>query len=163
MAELLVHRQIDDLDGTDITDSEGAGRIVFALDGVTYEIDLSVENRAKLQFALQPFIDGARRVPARSRTPQSPRRRATATRASAGKSAATAKTSGSKKPERAKSATKKRSTTEPAARKSRAAKPVSLSQQERAAIRQWAKDNGYKLSERGPIKADIIDAYNAAP
>lgn len=31
-----------------------------------------------------------------------------------------------------------------------------------AAIRAWASDNGYKVSERGRIPADIVDAYRAA-
>ncbi|MFJ4167609.1 Lsr2 family protein [Microbacterium sp. NPDC089698] len=33
---------------------------------------------------------------------------------------------------------------------------------ETAAIRAWAGDNGYKLSERGRIPADVIEAYRAA-
>lgn len=31
-----------------------------------------------------------------------------------------------------------------------------------AAIRAWANDNGYTLSERGRIPAPVIEAYNAA-
>ncbi|MFS0854620.1 histone-like nucleoid-structuring protein Lsr2 [Microbacterium sp. 179-I 3D4 NHS] len=31
-----------------------------------------------------------------------------------------------------------------------------------AAIRAWANDNGYSLSERGRIPAPVIEAYNAA-
>ncbi|NYF27425.1 hypothetical protein HDC31_000954 [Microbacterium sp. JAI119] len=31
-----------------------------------------------------------------------------------------------------------------------------------AAIRAWANDNGHKLSERGRIPAQVVDAYNAA-
>lgn len=31
-----------------------------------------------------------------------------------------------------------------------------------AAIRAWANDNGYSLSERGRIPAPVVDAYNAA-
>jgi hypothetical protein len=31
-----------------------------------------------------------------------------------------------------------------------------------AAIRAWANENGYTLSERGRIPAPILDAYNAA-
>jgi len=33
---------------------------------------------------------------------------------------------------------------------------------ETASIRAWAGDNGYKLSERGRIPADVIEAYRAA-
>jgi hypothetical protein len=31
-----------------------------------------------------------------------------------------------------------------------------------AAIRAWANDNGYSLSERGRIPGPVVDAYNAA-
>ncbi|WEK60452.1 MAG: Lsr2 family protein [Candidatus Microbacterium colombiense] len=31
-----------------------------------------------------------------------------------------------------------------------------------AAIRAWANENGHKLSERGRIPAQVVDAYNAA-
>jgi len=48
----------DDLDG-----SENAQTISFGLDGVAYEIDLAKKNRAKLEHALAPFIEAARRVP----------------------------------------------------------------------------------------------------
>jgi hypothetical protein len=47
----------DDLDGSD-----NAQTVSFGLDGVSYEIDLSDENRAKLEQALAPFIDAGRRV-----------------------------------------------------------------------------------------------------
>ncbi|WP_238396775.1 Lsr2 family protein [Mycolicibacterium sp. CBMA 234] len=30
-----------------------------------------------------------------------------------------------------------------------------------AAIRQWARNNGYEVSDRGRIKAEIVDAYHA--
>jgi len=33
---------------------------------------------------------------------------------------------------------------------------------ETASIRAWAGENGYKLSERGRIPADVIEAYRAA-
>jgi hypothetical protein len=50
----------DDLDG-----SEGAETIVFSLGGVSYEIDLSQKNRAKLHKALAPYIEHGRRVATR--------------------------------------------------------------------------------------------------
>lgn len=31
-----------------------------------------------------------------------------------------------------------------------------------AQIRQWARENGYTVSERGRIQADIVDAYRKA-
>lgn len=47
----------DDIDG-----SHGAETVTFALDGVTYTIDLAEDNRATLTEALAPFIDNAQRI-----------------------------------------------------------------------------------------------------
>jgi hypothetical protein len=46
---------VDDFDG-----SPAAETITFALDGTTYEIDLSVENAAEFRDVLQPWIDAGR-------------------------------------------------------------------------------------------------------
>jgi hypothetical protein len=35
-------------------------------------------------------------------------------------------------------------------------------QQDYSAIRSWAKDNGYQVSERGRVPASVIEAYEAA-
>lgn len=47
----------DDIDG-----SEGAETVTFALDGVTYEIDLSDKNAAKLRKALGTYTGAGRRI-----------------------------------------------------------------------------------------------------
>lgn len=52
----------DDLDGS--TDAE---TLSFALDGITYEIDLGKDNRAKLEALFAPYIAAARRVSGRNR------------------------------------------------------------------------------------------------
>lgn len=52
----------DDLDGSD-----GAETVAFGLDGVTYEIDLSDKNRAKLEKAFAPYVEHGRRVRQRHR------------------------------------------------------------------------------------------------
>jgi len=59
----------DDLDGR-----EAAETVSFALDGTSYEIDLSAKNATTLRTALQPFVDTARRGEAASRVTTSPRR-----------------------------------------------------------------------------------------
>jgi nucleoid-associated protein Lsr2 len=46
----------DDIDG-----SADAQTVTFGLDGVTYEIDLSEANRAKLSTAFAPFVAAGRR------------------------------------------------------------------------------------------------------
>jgi hypothetical protein len=66
----------DDLDG-----SENAQTDSFGLDGVAYEIDLAKKNRARLERALAPFIEAARKVP------RGGRRRGRAAGASADRSA----------------------------------------------------------------------------
>ncbi|HET8769131.1 Lsr2 family protein [Phycicoccus sp. M110.8] len=50
----------DDLDG-----SEADETVSFALDGTTYEIDLSAANAAKLRDALAPYVGHARRASGR--------------------------------------------------------------------------------------------------
>lgn len=35
-------------------------------------------------------------------------------------------------------------------------------QQDYSAVRAWAKDNGYQVSERGRVPASVLDAYEAA-
>jgi hypothetical protein len=51
----------DDLDGTDIPEGKGE-TLTFALDGQTYEIDLSTKNANALRKTLAPYVDAGRRV-----------------------------------------------------------------------------------------------------
>lgn len=53
----------DDLDG-----SEADETVTFALDGVTYEIDLSAGNAAGLRDALAPYVGHGRRAAGRRST-----------------------------------------------------------------------------------------------
>lgn len=55
----------DDLDG-----SEASETVSFAIDGVSYEIDLSDEHAAQLRAELQPWIEAGRRVGGRRATKQ---------------------------------------------------------------------------------------------
>ena len=63
----------DDLDGGEADES-----VQFAIDGVSYEIDLSEANAEALREALAPYLEAARRVGGRSS------RRSTAARPAAG-------------------------------------------------------------------------------
>lgn len=81
MAQRVQVMLIDDVDGTD-----GAETVTFALDGVTYEIDLSQKNAGELREALAPWVGHGRRVSGRSTT---------GTRATARKSTAGASSGGS--------------------------------------------------------------------
>lgn len=52
---------VDDLDG-----GEADETVTFALDGVTYEIDLTTDNADKLRGLLAPYVDGGRRTGGRA-------------------------------------------------------------------------------------------------
>ncbi|WP_414638642.1 histone-like nucleoid-structuring protein Lsr2 [Actinophytocola sp.] len=59
MAQKVLVQLVDDLDGTS---SHDVTTVLFGLDGVTYEIDLSEGNAEKLRDSLSPYVDSARRV-----------------------------------------------------------------------------------------------------
>lgn len=54
MATETIIKITDDLDGSD-----GASTVEFALEGVSYSIDLNDKNKVKLEKALAPFIEVA--------------------------------------------------------------------------------------------------------
>lgn len=60
MAQRIIVQKIDDLTGEEI-DTETASEITFALDGIEYKIDLTIENAKKLRNGLEPYIAVARR------------------------------------------------------------------------------------------------------
>lgn len=112
MAQRVQVLLIDDLDG-----SEGAETVSFSLDGVNYEIDLSVKNAGKLRNDFATWVGNARKVGRGSGS-------------ASGRSGA---------------------------RRSRGG-----SANDTGAIRAWARDNGFDVSERGRISREVMDAYNAA-
>lgn len=116
MARRIVHQLVDDLDGTVLEVGEGE-TVLFSLDGVAYEIDVTDRNAAALRDALAPYIGAARSISSA---------RATSSGGSTGR--------------------KRRRT----------------GQQDYSAIRDWAKSNGYQVSERGRVPASVLEAYEAA-
>jgi nucleoid-associated protein Lsr2 len=60
---------VDDLDGGTADE-----QIEFALDGKSYEIDLSAANSARLREALAPYVSAARRITGRRRGSSAPSR-----------------------------------------------------------------------------------------
>ena len=111
MAQRVNVELIDDLD-----ESPAAETVSFALDGVSYEIDLSESNAAKLRDALAPFLGHARRTGGRRGGARS------------GGSAPAPKAGGGNA----------------------------------ADIRAWARENGFEVSERGRVSAEVRAAYAAA-
>ena len=61
MAQKVQVILVDDVDG-----GEAAETVSFALDGVSYEVDLSEKNSSALRDALAPWVGHARRVGGRS-------------------------------------------------------------------------------------------------
>lgn len=59
MAQQVLVQLVDDLDGTTSTD---VATVLFSLDGVTYEIDLTEENAERLRGSLAQYVESARRV-----------------------------------------------------------------------------------------------------
>ena len=121
MATMTTVTLVDDLDGSEASES-----VSFALDGASYEIDLSDDNAGKLRDALAGFVAGARRVDGGRRGPGRPK----ATAPKAGKAPRGPRTA----PDR----------------------------EQTAAIREWARGNGFEVSERGRLSATVLAAFEAA-
>jgi hypothetical protein len=109
MAKKVQVTLVDDIDGSEAVETVG-----FALDGSSYEIDLSKANARKLRDALSTYVAHSRK-------------------------AGRARPAG------------------------RAARATTRSDREQVqAIREWARRNGHKVSDRGRVPAVVIEAYNAA-
>ena len=78
MAREVIEKLIDDLDGSEATET-----IAFGLDGTTYVIDLNRKNAAALHKALAPYVKVARKgrsaTGRRKASPTSPMRKASRT------------------------------------------------------------------------------------
>jgi len=109
MAQKVQVQLIDDIDGAPADET-----ITFALDGITYEIDLTDAHAKALRESFAEWVGHARRAGGR----RTPARRAGA-----------------------------------------ASRPASS---DAGKIRDWARENGYEVSERGRISAEIREAYERA-
>jgi hypothetical protein len=78
MAQKVLVQLVDDLDGTS---SQDVTTVLFGLDGVSYEIDLTDANAERLRESLASYVESARRVGGRIKR---------GTRAAAGSKAASA-------------------------------------------------------------------------
>lgn len=116
MAQKTILSFIDDLDGTE---SDDVSTVLFGLDGIEYEIELSEANADKLRASLEEFVNSARRTGGRRKGP-----------------ASLAGVNGH--------------------RKSGAPDP------EVQAIRDWARDNGIPVADRGRVAASVRERYNEA-
>jgi hypothetical protein len=96
---------VDDIDG-----SEAEGTVRFGYSGADYEIDLNRQHTDEFAKALAPYLEAARKLPAR--------------RAARG-----------------------------------AVRPVRHNQSD---VREWARAQGLKVSDRGRIPAEVMNQYEAA-
>lgn len=69
MAQKVLVELVDDLDGTS---SDDISTVSFALDGVTYEIDLTEKNATLLRERLADFLGAARRTGGRAKRGNGP-------------------------------------------------------------------------------------------
>ncbi|MET1134089.1 MAG: Lsr2 family protein [Aeromicrobium sp.] len=110
MAQRVITVLSSDISGKEIEPGKGE-TVSFALDGISYEIDLTTKEADELRAAFATYTEAGRRKTARI-----PARRGGSGR----------------------------------------------SPEELAHIRAWAKENGHEVSERGRIKKDVLDAFDAA-
>lgn len=61
MAQRVITQLVDDLDGKELKEGDGE-TVTFALDGTSYEIDLSRKNADKFRGVLQDYIAAGRKV-----------------------------------------------------------------------------------------------------
>jgi hypothetical protein len=71
MAQKTIVTLVDDLTGEE---AENISTVEFALDGVTYELDLTDENSTKLHDALSPYAKAGRKIGGRRRSGAGPGR-----------------------------------------------------------------------------------------
>ncbi|MCA1703478.1 MAG: Lsr2 family protein [Actinobacteria bacterium] len=112
MAQKVIREFIDDIDG-----SEAERTFTFAVEGTSYEIDLSSQNIKEFNEAIAGFVESARKIKA-----SGPGRRAPKT-----------STSDSGRP-----------------------------REQTQAVRQWARQQGHSINDRGRIPASIQQAFDQA-
>jgi hypothetical protein len=123
MAQKTIVTLVDDLTGEE---AEDISTVEFALDGVTYEIDLDDKNSAKLRDALADYVAAARRTGGR-RSGTNGRRR------SGGAGTGTP----------------------------RATSPGGYDRETSKQIREWAKAQGFEVSDRGRVPNNVVEAWEA--
>jgi hypothetical protein len=100
---------IDDIDGGNADET-----VTFAIDGVSYEIDLTSSHASELRESLATWVGHARKASRPGAAGRTGGRRAGTDRAQLAK------------------------------------------------IREWARENGHQVSERGRIPGSVLEAYEAA-
>jgi hypothetical protein len=123
MAQKTIVTLVDDLTGEE---AEDISTVEFAIDGVTYEIDLDEKNSAALRDALADYVAAARRTGGRRAT-------GTTRRRSGGAGTGTP----------------------------RATSPGGYDRETSKQIREWAKTQGFEVSDRGRVPNNVVEAWEA--
>ena len=121
VAQKTTVQLVDDLDG-----SEAQETVSFAVDGTSYEIDLSGEHADALRDALAPYVGAARKA--------------------GGGASSNGRRSGGRR----------------GSGSSGGGSTSSNDRERTAQIRQWAREQGMDVNERGRIPNKIVQAYEAA-
>jgi hypothetical protein len=114
MAQKVTVELVDDLDGTA---SDDITTVSFALDGVSYEIDLNEDNATTLRKVFADVLAAGRRVGGRVKRGSNP---------------------------------------------AHAGLRPTVDRDQTRAIREWARQNGFELSDRGRISSTVIAAFEEA-
>jgi hypothetical protein len=122
VAQKTIVTLIDDLTGEE---AEDITTVEFALEGVSYEIDLANDNAAKLRDNLSRYVAAARKTSARR-----PGTRGNDRSAARGSGNGSAARSG-------------------------------YNRDTLRAIREWAKQNGHSVSDRGRLPLNVLNAWEA--
>lgn len=127
MAQKTVVTLVDDLTGEE---SEDITTVEFALDGVSYEIDLDDKNTAALRDSLASYVAAARRIGGR--------------RATGGRRRGSGSSGGG-----------------PGSGTPRATSPGGYDRETSKQIREWAKGQGFEVSDRGRVPNNVVEAWEA--
>ena len=118
MAQKVQVLLVDDVDGGTADET-----VTFALDGVSYEIDLTADHAAELRESFSRWVGHARKTGSGSRGGGRQQRGGSSSNSSTRRSGSSG---------------------------------------DATAIREWARENGHEVSERGRISAEVRKAYEAA-
>lgn len=166
---LIVGRNIttdyfDDFTGQPI-DADSVDTVKFSYRGSDYTLDLTAEDGKQFDADIARYIKAAKKAQARdaratNKKPAKVARKSAAAPKKAtpapAKPAAKAQAAPAKAPAKAtKARPQRKASAKPAA-------AASTTSDQNRAIREWATANGVKVSQRGRISADVIDAYHAA-
>lgn len=122
MAQKTIVTLVDDLTGEE---AEDISTVEFALDGVTYEIDLDEKNSTALRDAFAEYVAAARRTGGRRATGGTRRRSGAGTGTP------------------------------------RATSPGGYDRETSKQIREWAKGEGFEVSDRGRVPNNVVEAWEA--